>query len=153
MIYVERFFSLFVFVIVSTFFLMSFQYEMFSSVGGGVGGAFLPRVISLILLLLVSLYVFNVFRNKSTITNEENLPVKGIVIKQMSMAAILFACLFLIGKFGMLTTLGIFLLGSLRYSEKVPWTKSILFTILTIAFLYFLFVKWLNIRLPGGLLF
>lgn len=150
MAYAERLFSLFVLISVSMFFFISFQYEMFSSIGG-VGGAFLPRIISFLLLFLVSLYVWNVFRNKSSISNREDRSAKGIVTKQLFMAIILLVCLFLIDIFGMLPTLGLFLLISLHYIEKVTWVKSALFSVLIITFLYFIFVKWLNIILPSGL--
>ncbi|MDS9470922.1 tripartite tricarboxylate transporter TctB family protein [Sporosarcina pasteurii] len=150
MAYAERSFSFLLLIIVAVFLIASFQYEMFSTVGG-VGGAFLPRSLAVILLILVGYYVWSVSRNKSTAASAEDLPIKKVVIKQFLLALTFYLTLFLINKLGMLTTLGLFLIGSLYYFENNSWRKSILIGTVTIICVYFIFVHWLNIILPSGL--
>ncbi len=151
--YVERLFSVSILAVVLTFFLTSFQYEMFLLEGNGIGVAFLPRLISLMLLILISIYIYSVFNGKLLHENRKSEPfIKSVVAKQISMVFSLLLCLFLIDILGMISTLGVFLIGALHYIEKVSWVRSIIFSVLTIISLYFIFVKWLNIILPSGFL-
>jgi hypothetical protein len=147
---VERWFSLLVLAVVAVFFIVSFQYNILSPISG-VGGAFLPRIVSLILLFLVGFYVWGVFRNKSTTDSNKDAPTKEQVMRQILLAIALLACLFFVEILGMLITLGLFLLFGLHYLEKISWVKSIVFSIVTMVCFFLLFVQWLNVRLPSGL--
>ncbi|HLR51550.1 MAG TPA: tripartite tricarboxylate transporter TctB family protein [Candidatus Avamphibacillus sp.] len=152
MVLVERVFCLCILLVVTIFFVVSFQYEMISSISG-VGAGFLPSITAFILLFLVIYYVLKVFRNKSTSANSNDTFTREIVIRQIILIISLFSCLFLVQILGMIITIGLFLIGTLHFLEKVSWVKSIVISTVITLCVFFLFTQWLNVKLPTGVMF
>lgn len=145
----ERWFSLCVLIVAITFFIGSFQYPMFGNFAY-IGEAFVPRIVSAILICLVGLYVWGVFKGKVIGASDED-PTKKMIINQIALAVLLFVSLFLINILGMLPTLGLFILVSLHYLERVSWLKSVVFTVVSIVSMFIIFDQLLGIRLPQGI--
>lgn len=151
MVWTERTLSLFLLLIGLAFFLTSFQYEMLAD-SGGIGSAFLPRVLSGILIFLSLFYLWNVFKQKQA--TKSNKKVRRLIIKkQFIFIAALFVGLFLVNILGLIVTWSLFLIGGLHYFERTSWKKSILFSIVTMVCLYFIFVQWLKVSFPTGVFF
>lgn len=119
----------------------------------GVGEAFFPRIISLILLFLVGFYVWKVFKNKLTTTKEKDDFAKEAIKRQLLFGVLLILCVILIKIAGMLIVLGLFMIAALHYLENISWFKSIVLSVVTMIGLFLLFVQWLNVRLPSGIFF
>lgn len=152
----ERWFSLSILAVVLVFFIRSFQYNMFSPITG-LGEAFVPRIVAILLLFFVLFYVWNVFQNKSesdsTDDREDIRLKKKAKIKQGLFLFMLIASFLLIEILGMIVSLGLFLIFSLRFIEKHSWFMSILVSVVTMVLLYLIFVKWVNVVLPSGMFF
>lgn len=151
MVWTERIFSLFLLLIGIIFFLTSFQYEMLAD-SGGIGSAFLPRVLSGILICLSLFYFWNVLKQKKVIKSDRVVH-RQIIKQQFIFIAALFLGLFFVKILGLLVTWGLFLIGGLYYFERTSWKKSIVFSVVAMVCLYFIFVQWLKVSFPTGIFF
>ena len=119
---------------------------------GGIGSAFLPRVLSGVLICLSLIYIYEVFMQKKFIENGE-ASFKEIYLKQFIFIFSLFLGLFLVEIIGLLVTWGVFLIGGLYYFERISLIKSTIFSVVTIICLYFIFVQWLKVSFPTGIFY
>lgn len=151
----EIWFALLMFLVVVVFFLRSIQYDFFSN-NGLIGKGFFPSIFCVCLLVLVGFYFSNVYSNHSkskTDVDSENVLTKRILIRQLLFFVSLCLSVFLIDLLGTMFTLALFILGMLRYVEKVSWLKSFFISVGTTACLYLIFIHWLNSNLPKGIFF
>lgn len=128
--------------------ILSFQYSYSGIVGPGPG--FFPFWLSLILVILAPLYMYESFKEKNT-SNEE-WP-KGESMKRILfiiMTLILFLILFIL--FGYIVA-SVFFLALLFYKEY-KWYTTAMMSVGITAIMYFLFNTLLKVYLPtSGILF
>lgn len=128
--------------------IMSFQYSYSGIVGPGPG--FFPFWLSLFLIILAPLYMYESFKEKNT-SNEE-WP-KGESMKRIIfifMALILFLTLFILCGF---IVAGIFFLALLFYKEY-KWYTTAMMSVGITAIMYVVFDLLLKVYLPtSGILF
>lgn len=149
--WIDRFVSLFLLFVGVVFFISSFQYTMLAN-AGGIGSAFIPRILSFILIVMIGLYLWKSFRIKRTENNKKSR-LKEIFKQQSILIISLCLCILLTETLGMLVTWGIFLVGSLIYFERISLLKSLILSVATIIGIYLVFTKWLKLTLPAGILF
>src|SRR5699024_7366033 len=145
----EGWFAIFIFLLVLVFFIGTFQYSMFST-RSVIGEGFLPRTLSFIIICLVAIYIWKAFRNRSKFNNVRvGTPEKKVVKNQILLLVMLVGCLFLINILGMLLSLGLFIVLSLRYLERISWKISIIFGVGGVVAIFLIFIQGLGIRLPS----
>lgn len=144
----ERLFFIFLFLFSIFLFISSFTLPLYS--GTGVfGSGFFPRWISGILSILIGYYLIILMAKKMNEHKEKNNG--SIIINQIILVISLFISFGLIYIIGLLPSASIFMLFILIAVQKIPWIKSIIFTILTICIIFGVFEFWLNVQFPKGI--
>lgn len=130
------------------FLFMSFDLAFYQDKSGSIGPGFFPRLTAGLLVLLSTIYVIQLFKDKAQ--KQEQKLDKIIIVKQVTLLTLLILCIFLSDIIGMLLSIILFLFIMLVTVLKVNWAKSLGFTILTFAIMYLIFEVLLGISLPKG---
>ncbi len=145
----ERFFMLFLIIISCVFLVMSFGLPLYSMNVGALGSGFFPRIMSILLVVLLSIYFIQTLRGKSDEQAEEL--DKEVVLKQIILIVLLIASLISTQIIGMLASIGLFMFITLVFIIKIQWLRSLIFTISVLIVMYGIFVLWLDSPLPLGI--
>lgn len=117
--------------------------------GGVLGPGFFPILLGILLIGLSALQLFNTRKEKAVAT----------AFLTESTKRVLFACLIIIGYmagiaiFGFLISTPLFLFGIMWFFSVRRWSTLLISSIATTAVLYFVFLKFLSVSLPAGILF
>ena len=110
--------------------------------GTGPSPAFVPTIISVLLLVLSVVQFISSFKEEPSKYHKDEFLFIGTLV-------ILLACVYIIG---MLPAMTIFLLVWMKAVEKAPWKDTLIVTIGTMAILIGVFAVWLQVRFPAGLI-
>ncbi|MFY0545905.1 tripartite tricarboxylate transporter TctB family protein [Brevibacillus sp. H7] len=149
----NRFFSLFLLIFVGIFWKASLDLPL-TEYNGSLGVGFFPLIISTILSILTICYAVKVFVRKYDGVKTEDKEEKNkrsIFQNQLVFVFFLIVCLALTEVIGMLISLGLFVLVSLWFIEKMSFYRSIMFSAILMLSIYVVFEKCLGIVLPIGL--
>lgn len=149
MIMVEIVFFIALFILVGSLFIQSLDLQMLMS-NGLISSGFLPRILSIFLILLIVFYLIDRFRHIKINNQGNKIDIKS-VIKQVLLIVSLFISIFLVKIVGMILTVGIFLLITLVIIEEMSWLRSAIFSLCTTLCIYIIFVSWLGLVLPKGI--
>lgn len=119
---------------------------------GLLGAGFFPQVISIILMIMILIYLIGLFRKGNVKQENSNIIDKEKIKKQVLFSGALIVTLLLINVVGMLISLGIFTVIILKTFEKMSWRRSIVFSFITMIILHLVFVNWLGLVLPTGMI-
>lgn len=108
----------------------------------GPSPAFVPTIISVILLALSVLQFITSFKETPSVYHKDEFKIIIAIL-------LLVASIYVIGMFPAMIA---FMLIWLGVVEKAPWKTTILVTVCTNALLYGVFVLWLNVRFPAGMI-
>nr|WP_321295786.1 tripartite tricarboxylate transporter TctB family protein [uncultured Sphaerochaeta sp.] len=117
--------------------------------GGVLGPGFFPILLGILLIGLSALQLFNTRKEKAVAT----------AFLTESTKRVLFACLIIIGYMAAIAILGflistpLFLFGIMWFFSVRKWSTLLISSIATTAVLYFVFLKFLSVSLPAGILF
>ncbi len=117
--------------------------------GGVLGPGFFPILLGILLIGLSALQLFNTRKEKAVAT----------AFLTESTKRVLFACLIIIGYMAGIAILGflistpLFLFGIMWFFSVRKWSTLLISSIATTAVLYFVFLKFLSVSLPAGILF
>jgi hypothetical protein len=143
-------FAIFLILLSIIFFYGSLKFPMFT-LFGGVGPGLLPLAESIILFVLAVYYLFTLLRKRIKV--EERKVNFEVIRTPLLFAVILIMCLVFTKLFGMLLTMCLFSLITLRYLEKMKWLNSIVFSVTFIFGLFLIFERALSLNLPKGVFF
>lgn len=159
----ERYFVTFLILLSSFYLFFSFGLPLYAT-SGVIGAGFFPRIISTILFILVCYCFITMLRKKPEKQDEEVPQVlvkqmsggqegfhKDIIIKQCILIISLIVCIALTNVFGMLPVIGLFMFLMLTAVQKVPWAKSLTFSVAILIIMYVIFDWWLGLTLPKGM--
>ena len=104
--------------------------------------AFVPTIISALLLALSIAQFATSFKEGPSVFHKDEFKIIAAIL-------LLVAGIYVIGMFPAMIA---FMLIWLGIVEKSPWKTTILVTFFTIALLYGVFVMWLNVRFPEGMI-
>ena len=110
--------------------------------GTGPSPAFVPSIISVLLLVMSIVQFITSFKEEPSKYHKDEFLFIGTLV-------LIFVGIHLIG---MLPTMTIFLLVWMKGVEKAPWSHTLIVTIGTIALLIGVFAMWLQVRFPMGLI-
>lgn len=117
------------------------EYGIWDEKRGPLGG-FFPVIISVVLLLVSVLAIVQSFKEDKVVYEKENwLPVGGMIA--MIVAAYII---------GMVPSVLIYLVLWLRIIEKSSWKQTLIVTGIVGTIVYGVFVLWLNIPFPQGMI-
>lgn len=117
--------------------------------GGVLGPGFFPILLGILLIGLSALQLFNTRKEKAVAT----------AFLTESTKRVLFACLIIIGYMAGIAILGflistpLFLFGIMWFFSVRKWSTLLVSSMATTAVLYFVFLKFLSVSLPAGILF
>lgn len=117
--------------------------------GGVLGPGFFPILLGILLIGLSALQLFNTRKEKAVAT----------AFLTESTKRVLLACLIIIGYMAGIAILGflistpLFLFGIMWFFSVRKWSTLFISSIATTAVLYFVFLKFLSVSLPTGILF
>lgn len=117
--------------------------------GGVLGPGFFPILLGILLIGLSALQLFNTRKEKAVAT----------AFLTESTKRVLFACLIIIGYMAGIAILGflistpLFLFGIMGFFSVRKWSTLLISSIATTTVLYFVFLKFLSVSLPAGILF
>lgn len=118
------------------------EYGIWDDKKGPLGG-FFPVIIAIVLLLISILAIIQSFKESKVVYEKENwLPVIGVMTIILATYII-----------GMIPSVLIYLVVWLRVLEKSSWKQTLLVTLIIGAIVYGVFVLWLNIPFPQGIIF
>lgn len=148
----EILFSVLFFLVILVCFFQVIDLNIILS-NGMFGSGLFPLAFTVVLMLLLLLHILNTIRarRKTPITDQPPVDLR-ILLKQLFLVGSLILLIWLVNFLGMLITLGIFLLFSLRIIENVSWKRSAIFGLGGVICIYFVFVFCLGIDLPKGVL-
>lgn len=145
-------FILMLLILTFTLFFQAYQLPIFRK-NGMIGVGFFPVVVSAILLILES-FVFISTLLKSKPKNKELIHYSfRSFIKQGVLLISLLIAIFLSTKLGMLATIFLFLFLLLNFVENTSWLHSFLISLGCVTIIYLVFVFWLEMTLPKGIIF
>ncbi len=106
--------------------------------------AFVPSIICVLLIAICLITVITSLNKdgKAEYHREEFLVIATAI-----------AIIVCINYIGMLPTLALFVILWLKLLEKTPWKTTIIILVVLMALVYGVFVMWLGVRFPQGLLF
>jgi len=104
---------------------------------------FVPVVIAAVMLVISLLDFWQSFKEEPASFPRENWLI-------VYASFVIFGATFLIG---LLPTLALFVLLWLKVYEKAPWGPTLIVFVLMMALSYGVFVMWLNVHFPRGILF
>lgn len=110
----------------------------------GPTAAFVPTIVCVLLIVLCAVAFVKSFKDTKPVTYHKD---EFIMI---AMGILILAAIYLIG---MLPALAIFVVLWLKFVEKAPWKHIILILAIVMAIVIGVFVLWLKVRFPEGLLF
>ncbi|MEK3934868.1 tripartite tricarboxylate transporter TctB family protein [Sporosarcina sp. FSL W7-1349] len=150
---VERNFTVLLIGIAAIFLILSLMLPLGKG-NGMIGAGFFPTAISAILLGLLLVNFIQTTKSKNKEQQEEvqgeQEELTGIRKGQFIFLVSLVACLFLTDILGMLLSIGIFIVFTLYFIEKMSWRTSILFSTIFIVSVFFVFEKWFGLHIPKG---
>ncbi len=120
----------------------------------GPGSGFFPVILSLLLALLSLIIILQAWwKNRHVKTPEETPKILGPRKKKYFIyLALFFAFAIFFGKLGYLLSMVLFLAFILKYVEKQSWKITLGVIVVSGLVSYFLFVKFLAVPLPEGIL-
>lgn len=159
----ERYFVSFLLLLSAFYVIYAFRLPLYSA-NGMIGAGFFPRMISVILFLLVCWYFIILLRRKTerhekhekntSKRNQSNASQadssKKTLMQQCILIIFLIACIALTNVIGILPTTGVFMFVMLAAVQRIPWMKSLIFSIAVLIVMYTIFDLWLGIALPKG---
>ena len=110
----------------------------------GPTAAFVPTIVCVLLIALCAVAFIKSFKDTKPVKYYKD---EFIMI---GMGLVLIGAIYLIG---MLPALAIFVVLWLKFMEKAPWKHIILILAIVMAIVIGVFVLWLKVRFPEGLLF
>lgn len=118
------------------------EYGIWDDKKGPLGG-FFPVIIAAVLLLISILAIIQSFKETKAVYEKESwLPVVGVMLIILATYII-----------GMIPSVLIYLVAWLRIVGKSSWKETLLVTLIIGAIVYGVFVAWLNIPFPQGIIF
>jgi hypothetical protein len=109
----------------------------------GPGGGFLPVIAGLIVV------VFSIVVIVSNLKDKEPVPfARKVLIPILAMLGLGLGCYVV----GMIISMALFLFCWLRFAEKRKTLGSLAISIITTSILYSIFVLWLSVPMPQGVL-
>lgn len=145
-------FILMLLILTLTLFFQAYQLPIFRK-NGMIGVGFFPVVVSAILLILEGLLFISILLKSKPKHEELNHYSFRPLIKQSALLVSLLIAIFLSTKLGMLTTILLFLFLLLRFVENTSWPHSFLISLGCVTIIYLVFVFWLEMTLPKGIIF
>lgn len=120
--------------------------------GTSLAGGLLPLVASSILIILVLFRIIAFLKNNKV--NKEYFKTTFHEINWKCMIPLLIGISILLGTkvLGLFISLTIMLFCWLKFLSKYNWKKSIITTVCVMALMYGIFIGWLAVPLPKGLL-
>lgn len=109
----------------------------------GPSAAFVPSIISVLLIALCIIQFIQSFKEEPAKYNRDEFLLIGATI-------VLIASMYIIG---MLPAMTLFLLIWMKGVEKAPWSHTLIVTIGTMGVLTGVFAVWLGVRFPMGIIF
>lgn len=104
--------------------------------------AFVPSIICVLLLALSIAQFLTSFKEEASVYHKDEFKIILAIL-------LLVASIYVIGMFPAMIA---FMLIWLGIVEKAPWKTTILVAVITNALLYGVFVLWLNVRFPAGMI-
>ncbi|MDF2614180.1 MAG: tripartite tricarboxylate transporter family receptor [Clostridia bacterium] len=121
--------------------VMSFSYGLW--IRGGPGGGFLPLVAGILAIIFGVVVTMAEFKDKTP----TNFTFKAFLPPLILLGIIVVSQLI-----GIIITLVIYIFSWIRFYEKESYLKSGLVAVLCPAVIYAIFVMWLKVPLPQGIL-
>jgi hypothetical protein len=138
----------------------SFKYQIWGHIGPRAG--FFPLAIAIIIVVLSLIIIVKALLNRSDVIKSQareeeqiRMAKETAVVNYRKIAYyVILAALFalLLTSVGFVITSFAYLLLMLKLVEKMNWKRSILWTSVSIAVSYLLFVRALDVQLPQGIL-
>lgn len=130
------------FILVGIYWLaMSFTYGLW--IRGGPGGGFLPALAGILMIIFGMIITISEFKNK--------IP-SGFTYKAFLPPLVLFGIVIASKLFGLILTLVLYIFIWLKYYEKKSYLQSVSVAILCPTIIYLIFIMWLKVPLPKGIL-
>ncbi len=104
--------------------------------------AFVPSIICVLLLVLSVAQFATSFKESASVYHKDEFKIIAAIL-------LLIASIYVIGMFPAMIAFMMIWLGVV---EKAPWKTTILVTVCTVGLLYAVFVLWLNVRFPAGMI-
>jgi hypothetical protein len=146
----EKIFAIGLLAVSIVFFIVSLEYPLMYR--RGIGEGFLPRSVTILLIVLSCGYIWKAFFGGKS-EDSEPMPPRSIMIRNLGMLLLLIVTVILIKLLGMIAAIGIFLVIAMRYYENLTWKKAALFSVVSMIVCYVLFEQLLGLSLPKGLFF
>ena len=110
----------------------------------GPTAAFVPTIVCVMLIALCAIDLMKSFKDNDVVKYYKD---------EFIMIATGFVLLAAVHFIGMLPALAIFVVVWLKLMEKAPWKHIILILAIVMAIVIGVFVMWLHVRFPEGILF
>ena len=110
----------------------------------GPTAAFVPTIVCVMLIALCAIDLMKSFKDNGVVKYYKD---------EFIMIATGFVLLAAVHFIGMLPALAIFVVVWLKLMEKAPWKHIILILAIVMAIVIGVFVMWLHVRFPEGILF
>jgi hypothetical protein len=120
--------------------------------GTSIAGGLLPAAISTIMIILIIYRLIKHFRNGDFKKEYFSESFKDVKWKSYLPILIGVAVILLAKVLGLYITLTIMLLLWLRFLSGCGWGKAVLITVIVMAVIYGIFIAWLAVPLPKGIL-
>ncbi|NLG33008.1 MAG: hypothetical protein GX550_05770 [Syntrophomonadaceae bacterium] len=121
------------------------------NIRGALGPGFLPSSIAIIMIILLAIHMLKLFRQP--VTGEKAFVDVIACKRQIGLVTALIGSVLMSYVFGMLVSLGLFIMLELIIIEKIPWPKSLLVSLVTILVVFIVFEKWLGLQFIKGIFF
>ena len=118
--------------------------------GTSIAGGMVPAIISTIMIILIVYRLIKQYKNGEL--TKEYIAGSAKDINWKSYLPILIAVVLLAKVLGLFITLTIMLFLWLRFLSGCSWGKSLLITAIVMAVIYGIFIAWLVVPLPKGML-
>lgn len=141
----------------AAFFLGSFEYSMYRG-ENQVGPAYLPRYASILLITLGLLLVFQEIRGGSKLAGDSGVETESssltpkTIRKLVIVFALMTAAVLLVPVLGLIVSLALLIPVLAIWVERMPVVPSLILTIGAAVGAYFIFIVFLRVPMPMGVL-
>lgn len=143
-------FSVFLFLISSSYFFYGFNYDFGN--GGRPGAGFFPLILGAILTILCAINILLEVR-QSKLEDKSTGKDRKFALKDMLIVAAMILIYMIIFPFlGYLISTALFILSVLGFLNSKRWGQNILIAVVLLLVIYFVFDYFLNTGLPKGIL-
>lgn len=139
-----------------SFFLISISFLLLYNIkslkiwapSGGPKEGFLPLLCTIVLLVCAVMLIFT--SNKTQVKKKEENKKQPDEIKPLIFFSLMFGSILLINHIGYILSFALFLIGTLTIVQRISFLKSLQIYIILMAFVYIIFIWWLDVPLPIG---